>query len=143
MIRYTNIKEPCCLDEIRDKIQAMSGFDIFTVKVDGDTAGVVGCPPMPGEPGVYGFFYHLKKQYWNRGIATESAGWLLRWMGEKYPAPVFLADVAQANTASRRILEGLGFTCIFTGENEFERDGKRMAVGHYRLEPGKERNHGV
>lgn len=133
VIRYTNIKEPCSIEEIEDRISRLAVFDVFAVKYNGDIAGVIGCPAVDSNAHKFGFFYQFKKQYWNKGIATDSVCWLLKYMKEKYVDAILYADVVADNTASEKILKLFGFELVSVLENEFERDGVKMNINNYIL----------
>ncbi|MEA4972397.1 MAG: GNAT family N-acetyltransferase [Candidatus Metalachnospira sp.] len=133
VIRYTNIKEPCSFEDTEDRISRLAVFDVFVVKFNGDIAGVIGCPAVDRNAHKFGVFYQFKKQYWNKGIATESVEWLLGYMKVKYVDAVLYADVVTDNSASEKILKNFGFSLISTAENEFERDGVKMNVNNYIL----------
>jgi [ribosomal protein S5]-alanine N-acetyltransferase len=53
--------------------------------------------------------YHFARLYWGRGFATEAARACLRYAFEKLKAPAVVASADPQNTASRRVLEKIGF----------------------------------
>lgn len=130
VIRYTNIKSPCSLDEVMDRISRLKKFDVFTVLRDGEVIGIIGCPCVDQESGQYGLFYQFRKSAWGQGNATEAVKWLLEFMQQKHPRATLLADVAVDNIASEKILKKYGFELI--SEETFERDETKMKVHNYR-----------
>lgn len=53
--------------------------------------------------------YHFARLFWGRGYATEAAGACLRYAFERLKAPMVIASIDKNNTASRRVLEKIGF----------------------------------
>lgn len=131
VIRFTNIKAPCTFEQVKDRVTVLSSSPVFAVYTEGQIAGVVGCLCVDENIPEYGFFYHFKKAFWNQGIATQAAGWLLDDMKEKAPSAVFCSDVVANNVASEKILNRLGFEFVSQEENAFECDGATMTVRHY------------
>lgn len=43
VIRYTAIPAPCSLEQIRSRIDSLSAFDVFVIRMEGEAMGVVGC----------------------------------------------------------------------------------------------------
>lgn len=133
VIRYTAISAPCSLEQIRSRIDSLSAFDVFVIRMEGEAMGVVGCIRMDGPEERYGVFYQLKKIFWGKGFATRAVEQLLMKMKEKSPSAVFYADVVAGNIASEKILQHFHFHCISVEEDEFERDGIKRAVRKYKL----------
>ncbi len=132
VIRFTNIKEPYILEEVKDKIKDLKGFDVFVVSNANGLIGIVGCPCIDKAKSQYGLFYQFRKSSWGQGYATTSIKWLLHFMREKYSDITFFADVVVDNIASEKILKRFGFRLI--SENAgFERNGIKMKVHSYRL----------
>ena len=46
VIRYTNIKAPCTLEEIKDRVQLLQQVGVFVVSHNHEVIGVIGCPCM-------------------------------------------------------------------------------------------------
>lgn len=133
VIKYTNIKEPCTLGEIAERISRLSAYDVFAVKYNGEIVGAIGCPEVDRDTHKFGMFYQFKKQYWNMGIATNSVDWLLKYMKDKYSYVVLYADVVTDNKASEKILKHFGFEFISSENNAFECDGVKMNINQYKL----------
>ncbi len=60
--------------------------------------------------------YRLLEKHWGKGYATEGATAMLRYMFEVLNRPFAVAVVAEANIASRRVLEKTGFRHEKTGQ---------------------------
>lgn len=132
VIRYTNIKEPCTLDIIMDRIKRLRDYDIFVVNNEGGTIGIIGCPCIDKSKKEYGLFYQFCKSSWGQGYATMAIEWLLSYMKRKYTDVTIFADVVVDNVASEKILKRYGFKFIGHGDI-FERDGIKMKIHSYRL----------
>lgn len=132
VIQFINIKKPCTLLEIVDRVNALKVFDVFVVYNDNRLIGVIGCPCIDELKLQYGVFYHFCKSSWGNGYATKATEWLLNFMREKYGAVTFFADVVANNVASEKILKHFGFKLISV-EDGFERNGVRMKIHNYSL----------
>ncbi len=131
-IRFTNIKEPCTWEEVKDKIKILKNFDVFVVSNAGGLIGIVGCPCIDQAKSQYGLFYHFRKSSWGQGYATAATKWLLCCMRKKYDDITFFADVVVDNIASEKILKNFDFQFI-SAEDGFERDGVKLKIHNYRL----------
>jgi RimJ/RimL family protein N-acetyltransferase len=101
------------------KIMANKDMIVRTIEVDGQVAGHLVSFLLENDRQVG---YWLGKEYWGRGIATES---LNQFLGVVKTRPLF-GRVAKHNVASRRVLEKCGFkvvrddTYINIGDQEVE-----------------------
>src|SRR5574340_1147832 len=75
---------------------------VMAVRVEGRTAGTVGCYDDAGRREVT---YWIGREYWGRGIATEA---LTAFLSLEKTRPLF-ARAARDNFASIRVLEKCGF----------------------------------
>nr|WP_315024907.1 GNAT family N-acetyltransferase [uncultured Aminipila sp.] len=132
VIRFTNVKEPCTLQEINERIQILKPFDVFVVSNWEGVIGIIGCPCIDKVKSQYGVFYQFRKSSWGKGYATMATGWLLNFMRGKYSDVTFYTDVVVDNAASKKILKHFEFDCI-SEEDEFERNGIKMKIHNYRL----------
>lgn len=73
---------------------------------DGDVIGAIAAHPSEGSVGI-GYF--LRRSAWGRGLATEAAGAITRWLVDGRVMPRIWATVDPDNVASQRVLEKLGF----------------------------------
>ena len=92
------------------KILADKGITIRTILYDGQVAGSVLCHSWGGEPEIS---YWLGREYWGKGIATQSLALFLQVVTRR----PLTARVAKDNIASIRVLEKNGFT--LTGEGKW------------------------
>ena len=84
----------------------------------------VGCaglrPYRPAEQ-IYEMGFHLRQAHWGQGLATEAASAIIGFAFEKLGAKALFAGHHPANTASRKVLEKLGFR--FIGEEHYPPTG--------------------
>lgn len=132
VIRFTNIKEPCTLQEITQRIQILKSFDVFVVSNTDAVIGIIGCPCIDRVKAQYGVFYQFRKSSWGQGYATMATDWLLSFMKKKYADVTFFADVVTDNVASEKILKHFEFNRI-SEEDGFERNGIKLKIHNYRL----------
>jgi RimJ/RimL family protein N-acetyltransferase len=100
------------------KLMADPSLIQMTILFDGQVAGNIVCWEMLGE---WEVGYWIGKEFWGKGIATES---LRQFLGVVKSRPLF-AHVAQHNIASKRVLEKCGF--IVVGEDRYtNRNGKEV-----------------
>ena len=100
------------------KIMADKSVILKTILFDGQVAGNIVCWEMLGEREVG---YWIGKEFWGRGIASES---LRQFLGVVKSRPLF-AHVARHNVASKRVLEKCGFVVV--GEDNYiDRNGRKV-----------------
>lgn len=131
VIRYTNMRLPCTLEDIRKRIVIFRSMDVFSVMQDGELIGIIGCPPVDKEKLQFGLFYKFCKSSWGHGNATAAAKWILKYMKQKYINPMLFADVVVDNAAREKILQKFCFEKI--SEELIERDGIKHKVHNYKL----------
>ena len=131
VIKYTNIKIPCTLEKVRERIEVLKDFDVFVVSNKDGVIGIIGCPCIDKEKLQFGLFYKFCKSSWGKGYATKATEWLLNFMREKYNEITLFADVVDANIASEKILQHFEFDLI--SEDTIERNGVKMKIHNYRL----------
>ena len=75
----------------------------------GDHVGCCGLRPYRPEERIYEIGFHLRREFWGRGLAIEAAGAVIRYaFGELHAAALF-AGHNPYNEASRKVLLKLGF----------------------------------
>jgi RimJ/RimL family protein N-acetyltransferase len=86
---------------------ALRGYGIFAVQVDGNLAGRVGIlhPADWPEPELS---WTLAAPFWGRGLATEAAAEVRRWVFERFNWDRMVSYISPDNTRSRRVAEKLG-----------------------------------
>ncbi len=52
---------------------------------------------------------HMFPEHWRKGIGKESVTAMIAWLCETYPCARYEASIAVQNTASRALVEALGF----------------------------------
>ncbi|WP_295157519.1 GNAT family N-acetyltransferase [uncultured Ruminococcus sp.] len=55
--------------------------------------------------------YRLRREYWGRGIATETVGLMLDYLFSQTDIEIVTASTMKENRASARVLEKNGFIC--------------------------------
>ena len=74
---------------------------------------LIGCCGLrPRETGVYEIGFHLRPEYWGKGYAAEAANAVIRYAFSDLHAEKLFAGHNPENTASRHVLEKLGFRYI-------------------------------
>lgn len=119
VIKYTNIKKPATLQDVYNKIDIYKQHNVFSVIYDENVIGIAGCPCVNKDKSEYGLFYQLMKSYWGKGIATQTAEWLVNFMKQGNNNVTLYADVLSQNVASEKILQNIGFT--LTSSEPFSR----------------------
>ena len=130
VVRYTNMALPCTPEEAARRAEVLAPFDVFVLRLEGELAGIAGCPAADRAERRFGVFYQLRPAFWGRGLRTRAVGRLLDFMAEKYGEVQLLAEVITENTASEKILQHFQFTPW--GEEPLERNGKHYTVRRYR-----------
>ena len=108
-----------------NKLQENRGFSVYCVlnKKTGNLLGVCGFNPVELSDELE-LIYHFKKNQWGRGYATESCNAILDYIKAHFSNTKVIASVNKENTASRRVLEKLGFKYIgdkwYDDSNEYE-----------------------
>lgn len=133
VIKYTNIKNQCTLEDTRKRIVRFQSHDVFVVIHNKKAIGVIGCPCVNKDKCEFGIFYQFNQDVWGRGIATESVKWLMNYMKNKYINFTIYADVISDNIASVKILNSFGFTWLNDDVDSFMRNGKKMTIKNYIL----------
>lgn len=131
VIKYTNMKLSCTLENVKNRIEKFKPFDVFAVIQNGKLIGIVGCPPVNNAKLQYGLFYQFCKSSWGQGNATNATKWMLDYMKQKYKNATLFADVVVDNAASEKILQKFGFEQF--SEELIECDGIMRKVHNYRL----------
>lgn len=102
------------LDNIQD---SLDGFYFIICLDSGEKIGSISTfPDEKGEE--YDLGYCIHKDYWKNGFGSEAVDVLLQWIKDRGGKNV-TAEVAAENSASRRLLEKLGFTV--RKETEFKK----------------------
>jgi RimJ/RimL family protein N-acetyltransferase len=129
VMRYLPSEPSASVSETAERVErhvsrfAETGYGLCAV-VD-DRSGVVGaCGIFPVEwvgPEVE-VAYHLGREYWNRGYATEAAGAWVAAAFEQLDLERVVALAYPANRASTRVMEKIGMSF----DREVDRYGERL-----------------
>ena len=84
-------------------------FGITWKEAPDEVIGCCGAFPVADEPGVYECGYWVRVADWGKGVATEAAGELVRFVSAGYPCERLRARVLVGNGASEAVLRKLGF----------------------------------
>jgi RimJ/RimL family protein N-acetyltransferase len=90
------------------RAHAVQYWPIF-LRATGEHVGCCGLRPYRPEEGILEIGVHLRKAFWGHGYAAEAARTVMRHAFDALRAPALFAGHNPANTASRRVLEALGF----------------------------------
>ena len=81
--------------------------------LDGDRhAGCAGLRPWGDEPRVYELGFHLRRDFWGQGLATEAARAVIDYAFSTLGAEALMAGHHPRNRASRKVLLKLGFVYV-------------------------------
>jgi RimJ/RimL family protein N-acetyltransferase len=100
------------------------GWWLVEDKADGVFRGIAGLLPMPEGPDVE-LAYRFTRATWGRGIATEAALALTAYAFAGAGLSQLVAVTFPENSASRRVLEKVGFT--YDGMTDY----KEFRVAHF------------
>ena len=82
VVRYTNMALPCTPEEAARRAEVLAPFDVFVLRLEGELAGIAGCPAADRAERRFGVFYQLRPAFWGRGLGTRAVGRLLDFMAE-------------------------------------------------------------
>lgn len=98
----------------------------WAIAADGKAVGWVSLTPLEGS-GRIQLAYRLCRDAWGMGCATQAAAQLCHYAWRTLDVPELIAVVWPGNTASKRVLEKLGF--VHTGpERHYGRDTEVYAL---------------
>ncbi|HXA66362.1 MAG TPA: GNAT family N-acetyltransferase [Bryobacteraceae bacterium] len=83
-------------------------WPVFLLEND-QHAGCAGLRPYRLDRQIYELGFHLRPEYWGRGLAQEAGRAVIAFAFEKLGAEALFAGHHPANSASRRVLAKLGF----------------------------------
>ena len=98
------------VDALRPVAASDDGTGTFLVVHDGLVVGECGWFGPPGEAGEVEIGYGLAAPSRGRGLGGAAVRALVEWVGAQPGVRLVVAHTDPANTASRRLLERLGFT---------------------------------
>lgn len=93
-------------------------FPVF----DLNTNDLIGCCGLRRtQEGVYELGYHLRKEYWGQGLATEMAEAIIHYASTQLEINQFAAGHHPLNEGSKKVLSKLGFS--YVKDNFYEPTG--------------------
>lgn len=95
-------------------------WPIFELKT-GELIGCCGIRPFQAEDRTYELGFHLRREYWGRGYASEAARAVINYSFEILKTIRIYAGHHPENTASEKLLKKLGFQYI--GKNFYAPTG--------------------
>jgi RimJ/RimL family protein N-acetyltransferase len=111
---------PFTPDQVRERLQleiermenhGIQYWPLFLL--DGDCfAGCAGLRPWGDEPRVYELGFHLRRDFWGQGLATEAAQAVTEYAFGALSAEALMAGHHPSNRASRKVLLKLGFVYV-------------------------------
>lgn len=93
--------------------------------------GLIGVAPKRELNNEIEILFSISDEYQNQGYITEAGRELIKWTFVNTPATYLVAIIKHENGSSNRVIEKLGF--IYSGEREFDYDGKMTKFHYYRL----------
>ena len=98
------------IKEIRKDFENKKGIN-WTIRLKGQSKviGYIGFWNIDHKNHRVEIGYSLKKEYWNKGLATEAAGALINFAFETLQAHSICANINPNNKPSRALLNKLGF----------------------------------
>lgn len=95
-------------------------FPIFELD-SGDLIGCCGLRPYKEQKDIFEIGFHLRKQYWKRGLAFEAATAIINYSFSVLNVKELKAGHHPMNTASKKLLQRLGFQ--YEADNYYEPTG--------------------
>ncbi len=105
-------------------------WPIFSL-MDGAFLGCCGLRPNDIQKRIYELGFHLKKEHWGKGYASEAAGAVIGYAFDTLKAANLIAGHHPENSASQKVLLKLGFHR--TGDAFYPPTGLYHAAYVYRL----------
>jgi RimJ/RimL family protein N-acetyltransferase len=110
-------------------------FHIWAVEIGGAYAGHAELKRRRGKD-EHELIYYLAKPYWGRGYAKRVAAEIVAFGFQTCGLPHIIATVDEANAASRRIVESLGFREDARISRDYAPVGYLLTAAAHRARPG-------
>jgi ribosomal-protein-alanine N-acetyltransferase len=107
-------------------------WPVFSL-ADGEFAGCCGLRPYKPEERIYELGFHLRPAHWGKGFAVESARAVITHAYDLLRASALFAAHHPENSASRKVIEKLGFR--FTHEEFYPPTGNMHRAYILELSP--------
>jgi len=100
-------------ERVREEVERQSKqgvqYNPIFLRATGDLVGCCGFRPRDTSTGVLELGFLLRTQFWGQGLATEAARAAVEHAFDVLGAPAIFAGHHPENSASRHVLEKLGF----------------------------------
>ena len=133
MILVDEAEAESWIEWINGKCRSTQNMQVLAIerRQDGVCIGLIGFAPKKEIDGEVEILYAIADPYQGNGYATE-AGRAIIWQAfEKVGLDMLSAIIKPSNTASRRVIEKLGF--VYVNTRTLPYDGKMMEFDYYRL----------
>ncbi|HUS14643.1 MAG TPA: GNAT family N-acetyltransferase [Chloroflexia bacterium] len=121
---------------------AQRGFGLWALTLRGSDEAIGDCglglihgmeaPDLPAGPAPIQIGWHVRRDLWGQGLATEAARACRDYAFARLELPALHALIQPANTASRRVAEKLGMTLL----REVPHRGRLICLYGMRRPPG-------
>lgn len=118
---YTKIEQAREANERQfERYERLPGMGWWPVvnQTDAEVVGQVAIMPMPDDESELEVGYHVRRDWWGRGVATEVALGAIEYAAARFPEKGIVAVTRPHNEASRRVMEKLGLN--YAGETVFK-----------------------
>lgn len=102
------------------RIYGVQYWPVFDLSSE-ELVGCCGLRPYRLEEGIYEIGFHLRPEYWGRGLAAEAARAVIRYAFDEMKAGNLFAGHNPNNTNSKKLLGRLGFH--YTGDEYYAPTG--------------------
>ena len=115
---YIESIQEFCLPQVEEHPEDYAWFTHWIVvhQLDNRRIGGIGLGGLPDERGESMIGYFIDPRYAGRGLATEAAGALCKWLARDARLDAVIATVPVGHIASERVLEKIGFEQITVDE---------------------------
>jgi [ribosomal protein S5]-alanine N-acetyltransferase len=118
--------QPQIQERLAREIACMQKYNVqywpFFSLANNDFVGCCGLRPFKPEQRIYELGFHLRPEYWNKGLAVESASAVISYAFQFLSAASLFAGHHPENLASRHVLHKLGFQ--YTHDELYPATGK-------------------
>lgn len=94
------------------------GWWPITTRADGEVMGQVALMPVDDNPDEVELGYHVRHDWWGRGVATEVARGAIAYAGAQLGGRRVVALTRPHNMGSRRVMEKIGL--VYSGTTVFK-----------------------
>ena len=115
---YIGSIQEFCLPQVEGHPEDYAWFTHWIVvhQADNRRIGGIGLGGLPDERGESMIGYFIDPRYAGRGLATEAAGALCKWLSQDARLDAVIATVPTGHIASEQVLEKIGFEQVSVDE---------------------------